>query len=220
MMTIAYENSTEDAIAVNVYRISHILTNQHKNRKRSVRILCVVAVLIAMLSLAVSLLTNHLRTENFLLLFFAFFLAILSGVYYSPRFWRTIIRMQKKGLTQSGAFRSDIGPRQVSVQPDGLLSIQPGASDLLLRWNAIEQIEVGERHLFMTWAAQQVLAIPRRAFVDAPQEESFLALIDQYCTATATGGTPTAPTHVGEAPWYHSRHGVDVETPSNVNRAS
>ena len=220
-MTISYENTPDDAIAVNVHRVSKALANQDKKRRPLAIKLGIFSALLASLSVILSILTRHIQPATLLLPLLSVFMLVLLSLIYNPRSYRALFQMQRKELTRNGALRGDTGLRQVSVQPEGLIAIQPGVTELLLRWNAVEQVEVGESHLFVTWAAQQALAIPRRTFADVGQENAFLSLIEQYrarvspappVAVTTTVDVSPALRQTDETPWYRSRDGVDVET--------
>ena len=215
-MTISYENTDQDAIAWNIYRVLGIPQNRQTMNRWRVRITLFCCALFFLLFHLASMFGDNWIWQ----LFWAVACASGAGVGNALAMKRNLSR-QTRTLSKQGLFHSFIGPRTVTFDADGIRSRHAGGESLYL-WHTVRQVNTTPTHFALSLSAQEFAFIPRRAFNGEAQEQEFLALVERYRTGVALGINTTsvksvaAPATVAPStttPWYQSRYSVDVDTP-------
>lgn len=225
-MTISYENTEQDAVAWNEYRVLGIAQNRRAVKTWRVRVTLLAAVLFFLL-----LHTTHVFGNDPLRhLLWAICFALAAGGGNALAMRRNLSR-QTKLLKKQGTFHAFLGPRTVTFGPEGIRSRHAGGEALYL-WHTIRDVAITPTHFAVSLGPQEFTFLPRRAFGSEAREQEFLALVERYRTGAALGTLPLASTNApsvssastGSVPWYQARYSVDVDTPDKqsqqVNRTS
>ena len=226
-MTIAYENGPEDAAAAQVFRIFGLPATRKVMRWARI----VMAISTALFALTISFaMISEGRFFGFPLMPVLFLLSY--NFLFSPHFYQFTFYQQAKRKKIPDQMRVDLGRRTVSIRPDGLFVSLDKLSDTLVKWEAIREVKVEKKHIFVVWGGIQIVTIPRRVFADATQEAAFLleierhrlglfaapAMIPMTLASVPTATTTTVVTD-SNAPWWTSQTPLTEEKPTiNINR--
>jgi hypothetical protein len=222
-MTITFENTEEDAVAWNVYRVFH--TPLPRRALARYRIFASLAVSLMLGSLAFALAMDSTGGEGStfeamlpLLAAAAIGMCAFTGVYaLRLRLEPRLIAGQTRTFVKRGDFNRLFGKKEVSVRPEGL-RIAFAEGETTLKWTAIRRWAETDTHVFLFWSDNDIIGVPKRAFASEAQRTEFLALVDRFRAGAAAVPVPIAVDN-GRSSWWHSRYGVESETPDvNVNR--
>lgn len=227
-MTVSFENTTEDAAAWT----AAYLTRTRPGRAVAKRARILVPVLMGFLVLLEMLYLGRLRGGG--PSFAPLLIALTTGiiVYLSQALGvRRRTRQMAAKLVRSGHFELFLGPKEVSVLPQGLRTVWPNG-ETLVKWSGIRRVEADETHLQIFLTETEFLTIPKRAFHSEAEERGFIALMERYRTAgelgtalpamtaaalpaavaplPAAANAPAPTTHAPGAPWWRSRDSVDT----------
>jgi hypothetical protein len=112
------------------------------------------------------------------------FLAIVALFY--GRLQRFLARRLTRRALATGRNLGTVGPRRVTISPEAFRCEGP-YTDERVRWPAIERIAVSNQALYLYVAANNGHVVPRRAFEDDGEFDSFVTLARRYREAAQLG---------------------------------
>ncbi|MES2462724.1 MAG: YcxB family protein [Armatimonadota bacterium] len=217
-MQIAYENTDEDAVAWNYVRLTK--TAAGRKAQKNLRVaLTLSQILIGVIGYLLFCLLVGLSVNLSLLVLCAGLAGALGYGAQTLQF-RRVIRRQVKPLKKNGYFTQFLGPKQVTISPEGIQTFWP-EGHFLRRWSSLIRVEDAEDHLLFVYGDVDFSIIPKRAFRDAVHQQEFLVSVERFragAGAIDTGGALPLSGSVS-APWWRNRYTTDTqEEPLNVRR--
>ena len=236
-MTITYENTTEDAVAAQIFR-----TTGSPADKAALRIVRLVAIPALFLTFLATFLFFQRGGHGFPFPLFAVMpgmMVLLFTMALQKASVRSQVRSVQKAKKDS-IHRLDLGKRTISVRPDGLFVTADNIGENLIFWDAITGVHTEKEHLFIRWTGNQLVTIPRRAFAGLAQEAAFLDQIAHYRTTlpplpailtTSWAATPPvlttppaitmtppipAPATKSNAPWWSGQNADSVSEAEKI----
>jgi len=164
-MTVQYQNTLEDLISVQLwlFRLSPAIRRQIAQGR--ILVLVTVALMYAFLrhtkqAIAMSL-DGSLIILGLAILFFALY----------PTLHRRIVRRETRKVFEEVGTEL-LMPRSLSIDRSGLLETAPNTQHRI-DWSTIDRIEVRGAHIYIATAGLAGLVIPKSAFDDEEQANSF-----------------------------------------------
>ncbi|MGC4046181.1 MAG: YcxB family protein [Armatimonas sp.] len=205
-MTVAFDNTEEDATEAVLYMNQHIPAVQ-----RSQKMLRIIGYVLLAVALAY-IPALFLRFSDTALFTFLYLLGM--GLFF-VRFQPKAVRAHIKKMVHSGATKSLIGHQEYRPEPNGLWHRGP-LSEGILFWEGIEKVVESEKYFALHFSSSQAFLIPKRAFSSPQHSASFLALIEQY-RQQATG-QPIPQTTRG-AWWTQGQSVVENSQSNQIGRS-
>ena len=210
-MTINYDNTPEDALNFYACWMRNTRTGQdYLRRVRILRAVCLIVLppLVCLLLSVTSPITFSLPAALVTSILFG----IAGYVMGNSDFKRMVGRITRQQV-RTGALTVFLGPKQMSVTPEGLRVVWADG-EALRKWSAFRRTEENATHLMLIFGESDFTAIPKRAFRDAAHQQEFLAAVERYSTGagaiTANGTSPIAASTSTSAPWWRNRSAVDA----------
>jgi hypothetical protein len=179
-MTIHYENTEDDAIAWNRYRV----LQRPRLRRLYIgsRALYVAIVTLMTFFFGVSVGAWGLLLSSLIALLIG-----AGSAYVSFSRLKADVANDTRKYIKQGLFHRFLGEKEVTLLPDGLKSAWDDG-EITMRWSALKRWESDTTHVYLFWgeADEDFSTIPLRAFRDAEHLRQFLEALEAYRDAAPT----------------------------------
>jgi hypothetical protein len=211
-MTVTFENSDQDAIALNLFYNFH--TPKPRRKHRIIHMVSPIVVFAALLTFFATTRPDDLGLPYFWLILVG---GAAADFALHPWLMRRAVRRRTQQAVKQGKYLTLMGSQTLTATPEALVAKGPIAESRY-NWSSIAAVSEGPEHLFLFLSESVALPIPKRAFTSEAQRTEFLALVDRYRTGGVAVPAPVAVDD-GRASWWHSRYGVESERSDiSVNR--
>lgn len=208
-MKISFDNTIEDAIVWNRVRLTKITAGRKAQKKLRIILSCCQG----MFGIGVYLILCGLLSvvPEFWRGFLIFSLVAPFGYGIQLLQFPQIVKRQTKKLVKNGYFAQFLGPKEVTLTPEGMRTSWV-EGEFLRRWPSQMRIEDMESHLLLIYGESDFSIISKRVFRDAAHQQEFLGAIERFRAGAgaigASTGVSLAPSSV--APWWRNRSAVDT----------
>jgi hypothetical protein len=172
-MVIEYRITPEDQVAFNLYHFRHSPSSRRLMLVGRVGFALLAAgTVIGLLTLLIGKLVWVADIPA------ALIAALIVYALYPWSVARTLQQRVRKALSE-GSDQSMMGTARLTLTPDALLT-ETNKGDSRLRWTAVERIVAADAYDYLYVSAINAIIIPRTAFPNETQRQTFLALVQQY----------------------------------------
>lgn len=175
--TLNYHITTDDIIHFNLYHFRHSPAAQ--KQQRIIRI--IVSIGVAILGLVMFYLIDGGKNPGFI----SYLSAFVSGVavfFIWPRIVQRGIREQTAKMLAEGKNKGIVGEQTLTLTPDYMMCVSE-AGESTIKWSSVERVVTTDEYTFIYISSVNAFIVPRRAFPNNDEHQSFVQYVTDHCHA-------------------------------------